>query len=142
MHWLAASCHDANVVSRLRAHQNASMEEVTRVKAARRIDPCVAVVIDMPHIETNLIHMGTQQHACGRSLGACCSLAGADERAHRVFSDIVKEAPNRASNDLTNPLFPTRHAGCFTEPLKQFLIHRRGTVPATVRAAEQGVYLS
>ena len=94
------------------------MKEVTRIKAACRIDPCVAVVIDMPHIETDLIHMGTQEHASGRAFGAYCSLTGADERAHRVFSDIIKQTPNGASDDLTDPLFAARHARCLTELLK------------------------
>ena len=111
---LARSIHNAGEIADGAADANFSSKQVPGVKTADRVDSQIAVFVDVPDQETDLIHVRRQHDSHGfgfRISVVAARSAKANQRAHRIDGDLIKQIVCRdiVLNHFTNTVFAARN---------------------------------
>ena len=127
--------HADHVTAPLRAHEHPLREQIPRVKTTGRVEPNEPLLIDVLHIEPDLVHVAREHHfrrfarlpprrlLLGRLASSCPWPAPADQIPHRIDARLVEQALDLFLDHGPNSFLSPRDARNLAEPLQESHIH-------------------
>ena len=114
--------HHGLEVAAIGADQHAAGKERARIEPTHGLQVEKALLGDVAHEETDLVHMA-EQHDLQRIAIAAPRIPAAQQRAHRVRLDMIEQAFGLLQDEVADPVLVTGNARGFAEALEKIGIH-------------------
>ena len=124
MDWLSSRIQDSLKIAVVGDHHHSARKKIAWVESPSWIQPEISLLVDVPNVKSDLVHMRGDQNALGRNaffLSRC--FLGANQRSHCVSRGCVEKSFDFFLDERSHAFFASWDSGRFTKTLEKFIVH-------------------